>query len=304
MPSARPCGHRWDIGLPFAAHQYAGRGYAVLPLTPGSKKPHRILGEQGGVHWATTDPQQIARWWSADPWANIGVATGSVSQLVVVDLDTKRDDGRAQFWQFLTQSQLGMGWDASARTPSGGWHVWLRLHAGMPVGRERRAILPGVDVKGDGGYVVAAPSALKMSDAAGEYPVRYSWDGWSCACAAPLAPSWMAGWLAHAPASGSTGGGDLGPVPDLDEAEVKGFAPGERNISFYLAACSMYARGWNDHAVIRRLRAIWDKTDQSGMAWHEVTTAAASARAFIERDRTDESTRTGMLAAWARKHGG
>jgi hypothetical protein len=301
---ARPCGHRWDIGLAFAAHQYAEMGYAVLPLAPGAKKPHRMLGEQGGVHHATTSARLIADWWSADPEANVGVATGDISGLVVVDLDTKRDDGREKFWQLVSQYALQMSWEASARTPSGGWHVWLRMHAQMPVARERRGILGGVDVKGNGGYVVAAPSALMVSDAAGEYPVRYSWHGWACPCAAPLAPSWMADWIGKAPAAGAGGGGDLGPVPDLDDAEVSGFAPGTRNISFYMAACSMYARRMTDEAVIRRLRAIWDKTDQEGMSWWEVTRAAASAKSFIEKDRMDESTRTGMLAAWARRFGG
>jgi hypothetical protein len=306
--SARPCGHRWDTGLPFAAHQYADLGYAVLPLAPGSKKPHPMVADaaeelMAGVHYASADHRQIAQWWTADPLANIGVATGEASQLVVVDLDTKHDDGRARFWQLLTERQLGMSWTASAQTPSGGWHVWLRMHSGMEVSRERRGILPGVDVKGRGGYVVAAPSALVMEDKAGTYSIRYSWNGWSCACAAPLAPGWMADWLLHALASGSSGSGDLGPVPDLSEAAAKGFETGRRNNSFYLAACSMYARRWPDDAVIRQLRMIWEKTDQTGMRWHEVTTAAASAKAFIERDRVDEETRTGMLAAWARRQG-
>ena len=303
--SARPCGHRWDIPPWMAAMQYAERGYAVLPLAAGTKKPHPMLGETGGVHHATTDLAALDRWWRADSHANVGVATGTVSQLVVVDLDTKRDDGKAQFWQLLTQHHLGMSWEASAKTPSGGWHIWLRLHLHMPVARERRAILPGVDVKGNGGYVVAAPSWLPAPDGAGgEYPVRYSWEGWSCACAAPLAPAWMAGWLANAPAVGAAGGSDLGPMPDLDEAEVRGFEPGKRNISFYLAACSMYAQRMSDDVVLRRLRAIWDKTDQHGMRWYEVTRAATSAKAFIAKDREDENSRMGGLAAWARQHGG
>jgi len=303
MSTARPCGHKWDIPAGWAAHQYAERSYAVLPLARGSKKPHRMLGEQGGVHHATTDPGQIEHWWTQDRMANIGVATGDASAMIAVDLDIKHADGREVFWRFCEQGQLGMSWNAAAKTPSGGWHIWLRTHPGMSVARERRGILPGVDIKGNGGYVVAAPSALVMEDQAGSYPVGYTWDSLSCPCTAPLAPPWMGPWLAYAPAAGSAGSSDLGAVPDLDEAELKGFEPGRRNISFYLAACSMYARAWPDDAVIRRLRAIWEKTDQSGMRWHEVTTAAASAKAFIERDRADESTKTGMLAAWARKHG-
>jgi hypothetical protein len=303
MASARPCGHSWNIPPGAAALQYAERGYAVLPLDPGTKKPHRMLGREGGVHHATADVADVARWWGKHPDANIGVATGSESHLIVVDLDIKTADGPEIFWRFLVDHQHPVSWAASAQTPSGGWHVWLRTPAGMPT-RERRSILPGVDIKGNGGYVVAAPSWLPFSDGGGgEVRVPYAWRGWACPCAAPHAPAWMTDWMANAPAVGAGGSGGLGEVPDT-EGEVTGFELGKRNISFYLAACSMYARGWADDVVIRRLRAHWDKTDQSGMRWYEVTTAAASARAFIERNRADESTRDGMFAKWLAEHGG
>jgi Bifunctional DNA primase/polymerase, N-terminal len=301
--SARPCGHRWDIPLGDAALQYARMGYAVLPLEAGGKKPHgRLLGEAGGVHKATLSTWYIQMWWHAFPDANIGIATGDVSQLLVVDLDTKREDGVSAFRAFLGDGETGFGWDATARTPSGGWHAWLRLHQLMHAARERPGILPGVDIKGNGGYVVAAPSVLSVPDGAdGIMNLAYSWPGWACACCAPLAPQWMADWISYAPTTGAAklASGDL---PDVEEAKQHGFAAGERNVSFYLMDCRMYGAGGisaeTDTLVVHANRAVWEKTPQQGMTWNEVERCRRSARSFIERNRMAELSIAAALADW------
>ena len=106
------CGHQWGmpagdearaIGFGVAALRYASWGYAVVPCERGGKKPHRMLPPQGGVHWASTDPAQIREWWSQDPAASIGVATGQVSALAVIDLDVKASghDGKVSLGDWL-----------------------------------------------------------------------------------------------------------------------------------------------------------------------------------------------------------
>src|SRR5436189_1424247 len=60
-------------------------GFAVFPLRAGSKVPLM----NGGFYNATTDLDQVGRWWRKWPHANIGIATGPVSGLLVVDLDPK-----------------------------------------------------------------------------------------------------------------------------------------------------------------------------------------------------------------------
>ena len=69
-----------------AAIEYASMGMAVFPLKPRDKKPITAHG----VHEATTDFDQITKWWKKNPNANIGIACGQVSGgLTVIDVDRK-----------------------------------------------------------------------------------------------------------------------------------------------------------------------------------------------------------------------
>jgi hypothetical protein len=189
-----------------------------------------MLGDTGGVHHATCDPGRIAAWWAQDPKACMGVATGSASRLAVIDLDVKGSaDGRESLLAMLQRDGLALPPGPWARTPSGGVHVPLALPREWGKVPERPGILPGVDVKGDGGYVVAWPSmrmrGLALRSDAGrpgdQLPVQYRWHG--CPCTLPDAPAWMPGWLSQAPAGGGArgmvtsggGGGETGDRPTL-----------------------------------------------------------------------------------------
>jgi Bifunctional DNA primase/polymerase, N-terminal len=78
-----------QIGLGAAALRYARLGLAVLPADRGRKPPHRHLAPHGVLD-ATIDERRIWDWWSADPAANVAVATGAASGLAVLDLDRRR----------------------------------------------------------------------------------------------------------------------------------------------------------------------------------------------------------------------
>ena len=143
-----------------AALAYARHGIPVLPVhTPdqaGTCSCDRgVRCERSGKHprlrhgltEATTDPHRIELWWSRWPTANVGLRTGIVMD--VADIDS------AEGWHGLRHL---LGGDLPAgprvRTGSGGWHFWFR-----PMGYGNRVrLLPGVDWRGIGGYVVAPPS--------------------------------------------------------------------------------------------------------------------------------------------------
>ena len=313
-----PEGHRLPAryGLGAAALRYAALGYAVLPLARGGKKPHAMLGDRGGVHRASADPGQITEWWSHDMAANIGAACGRASRLAVIDLDVKHGaDGPGEFWRFLLDHGLSMKTDGHKRipqaaTPSGGTHLWLRVPSGAAV-PDRPGILPGTDVKGDGGYVVAAPSMLLAQPlgrpgerGGGEIPVPYTWEA-GCPHAAPAAPGWLLPWLAQAASTG-TARRDPGPGGDLDgdlaDAREHGARPGERNRVFYRLACSLYRRlgtGPEGAAlVLEQVREVWDKTDTRGFGWPEVLVCLESARRYISRERAREDARNQEFLAW------
>lgn len=108
------------------------------------------------VKWsteATTDPKIIAVWWDhLYPDADVCIKTGAESNLVVVDWDAYKQEDP-------THWPLG-GFDTTywARTPKGGWHFYF-THPGYPVANSAGKLAPFIDVRGDGGMVVAYPGS-------------------------------------------------------------------------------------------------------------------------------------------------
>ncbi|MEE6261956.1 bifunctional DNA primase/polymerase [Plantactinospora sonchi] len=142
---------------------YAAGGVPVLPLhnptssgcscgradcdRPG-KHPrwHQTLLRHG-LHDATTRPDRIRRWWARWPEANVGLRTGI--RFDVCDVDAREAVPRLR--ELFRDAPVA---GPLVRTGSGGWHLYLR-----PTGAgNRTALLPGVDWRGVGGYVVAPPS--------------------------------------------------------------------------------------------------------------------------------------------------
>jgi hypothetical protein len=194
---------RWyPSALPAAALDFARRGWPVFPLfepaPDGSCScPRRQrCGSRGkhprtrhGVRDASRDPAQIRRWWGRWPRAGIGVATGAPSGLVVIDVDPRSDgDGSLEA---LEREHGRLPATPRSLTGGGGVHLFFARPEGVPVVRGV-PIAPGVDVKADGGYVVAPPSA----HASGR---RYAWEIGAALddlTPAPL-PSWIATRLAR-----------------------------------------------------------------------------------------------------------
>jgi hypothetical protein len=135
-----------------AALDYAHRRLRVHPLRPSTKLP--LLAAWPAR--ATADPATIAAWFQDAPTAGVGIATGADSGIVVLDVDPRHggDDTMADLER--RHGVLPDTWHC--QTANGGSHLYF-LHPGGAVGN-RAGIRPGVDVRGDGGYVVAPPTAL------------------------------------------------------------------------------------------------------------------------------------------------
>lgn len=135
------------------AVEYARRGFHVFPLSPGSKQP--LPGSRGYMD-ATADPEDVAAAWREHPDANIGIYPAA-SGLMVLDFDTKLAGWDRQYAEFCGGAVLG---GLVVRTPSGGFHHYLRLPEGRLVGSSASRVAPGVDVRCEGGYVLAPGSVV------------------------------------------------------------------------------------------------------------------------------------------------
>lgn len=151
------------------ALQYVNEeGWSVLPLhsrtdggacscgrrdCPSPAKHPRVLN---GLLNASADPREIREWWTRWPAANVGVRTGDVSGIVVVDVDSYRggEDGLAE----LAEEHGPLPATLTALTGGGGRHL-VYEHPGSAFAiRNKAGLAHGVDLRGDGGYIVAPPS--------------------------------------------------------------------------------------------------------------------------------------------------
>jgi hypothetical protein len=133
-----------------AALHYAEMGYPVFPCAPGGKSP---LTEHG-FHDATIDPEQIERWWTQHPSANIGIPTQG---LLVVDID-----GIGNRWLSDDPERLlELAAAPMALTPRGGSHRLFRQPQGKNWRCTEGRLAPKVDTRANGGYIVAVPSVVE-----------------------------------------------------------------------------------------------------------------------------------------------
>jgi len=136
------------------ALRYLERGFSVIPVRK-DKKP--LIPWQQYQHQAATE-DQVQEWWKKWPSANVGIVTGSISGLSVIDVD-EPETGIPELMKVLPDEPM-----PTVRTPRGGQHFYFQAPA-EPLGNNAR-IIPGCDYRGDGGYVVAPAS---MSSTGGVY---------------------------------------------------------------------------------------------------------------------------------------
>jgi bifunctional DNA primase/polymerase-like protein len=137
-----------------AALAYARIGWPVFPVIPQEKVPACAHG----VKDATTDPEQITRWWTRNPDRNVAIATGAPGP-DVLDIDRRGDGSGYPALSLLRRERLIGRERAVIATPSGGLHLYYR-------GSEQsNGSLRGhhVDFRSTGGYVVAPPSEVRRA---------------------------------------------------------------------------------------------------------------------------------------------
>lgn len=219
-----------------AALEFAAMELAVFPLVERDKLP----AVSGGFKVATTDEEQIREAWGHRPNLNIGIATGTVSRgLVVIDLDvddSKDEDGVATLraWE---REHGELPETATVKTGRGGMHLYYRCDqlVGCSVNSEI-----GVDVRGDGGYVVAPPSVHPNGSA---YEFEEYLDD------VPIARADSNVYAFIRAAQGERQRGRRFSLPEV-------IGDGKRNDTLMRLACSLQAQGFDDMLILANLEAV------------------------------------------------
>jgi hypothetical protein len=226
-----------------AALAYAKHGIEVFPCNPAPDKSPRT---RRGYLDASTDAARVHAYWTRHPDASIGMPTGERTGGWVLDVDGA--DGLDALAELEREhGKPGSLATLTVRTPRGGLHLHF-THPGFPVKCSVGELAPGLDVRGDGGYVLVPPS-----------------DGYEWADRTPRAdaPEWLLE-LIREPAS-------LGAAPRSESGQRRSFAgpvdadpaspgepipDGERNRTLFRIACSLRARGLDDAELLAALEEI------------------------------------------------
>lgn len=134
-----------------AALAYLARGWSVVPAAERGKRP--IVRWQTFEERHPTEPQ-VRRWFDRWPAANVAVVTGAISGIVVLDVDPRH--GGEESLTRLALRNAGLPETVEAATGGGGGHIYFK-HPGFEV-RNRAGLLPGLDLRGDGGVIIVPPS--------------------------------------------------------------------------------------------------------------------------------------------------
>jgi hypothetical protein len=164
-----------------AALDYARCGIPIFPCNPIDKKPLTVNGFKD----ATRDETQILAWWQQYPNAMIGAPMGPASNLWAIDLDLdpgRKIDGKAALDRLIAQrGALQPTW--ASITPRGGRHLIFAWDPNVEIRNSASKIGPGIDVRGNGGYICLPPSRNATGGA-------YQWEPGGPRNAA-LAPLWL-----------------------------------------------------------------------------------------------------------------
>ncbi|MEX2648503.1 MAG: bifunctional DNA primase/polymerase [Alphaproteobacteria bacterium] len=252
-----------------AALAYARRGWAVVPVRPRAKAP---LVRWEPFQRRPADQDEIAAWFDRWPDANVGIVTGTVSGLVVLDVDAGHggDDTLAR-WE---REHGPLMPTIEAVSGGGGRHLYFA--APSPCPRNRVGIGPGIDLRGEGGMIVAPPSIHPSGR-------RYAWRDGHGPDDRSLGP--MPGWLVHLIVGEARSGHGLAHWRSIVR---EGVPEGERNSTIASLTGHLLWHGV-DPDVALELMLAWNRMRcQPPLPDDEVARVVASITRLQDRERQAE----------------
>lgn len=250
-----------------AATEYAKKyGWSVFPVSVETKRP---LTPHGCLD-AKTDPGAIENWWKKWPDAAIGVATGSASGFIAVDLDKDEDKGLDGYHELrLWEREHGsLPNTVQSITGRGGAHLLFRYN-GTDIRNSSSDKLEGVDVRGEGGYIIVPPSKHPSGNS-------YEWE---------ISPDDI----------------EMAEVNDLVFDLVRKEAPtaeqhfelpdkiksGSRNDVLYKLACSLQGKGIPDEGIYQSVRSVNLERCEDPLSDNEIRRIVTSATRYEKGEIID-----------------
>ncbi len=289
--------HEADPDLLTAALDLAGRGVPVLPIYPlnedeicscpkgascdsPGKHPLGPLVPRGSLD-ATTDKPTITGWFALWPDANLAIATGPTSGLLVLDIDAK-----AGGWKIIARfeeehGELEPTW--AVETGGGGLHLWYHYPEGFLIKNSAGKLGPGLDVRGVSGFVICPPSLHHSGN-------RYTWgNAWHpdrVSLADPPA------WLLHRLALPSMNPKRAPSLPDGESIK-----DGARNNTLASWGGTMRRRGFCEDSILAALRVVNTKRCIPPLDDSEVRKIAHSVAGYAPAEEPPQIARLASGAA-------
>lgn len=238
----------------FPCHSAIGDRCSCGSAACGAKAKHPRT--EHGVKEATADRNQLWAWHHRWPNANWALATGSASGLVVIDLDPAK--GGFDSWDEYEMNRRVSDFPLTTQVRTGGQgrHLILSYPRGRRV-RNRVNWLPGVDVRGDGGYVIL-PGSRHISGG------TYEWLNPGVPVAA--APDDLLEAISASRASRRGGAGESSSgtfTTPTQELRERGFRHSERDNGFNSLAWRLVRQHWpHIDLIMVIMREVYDRTDQ------------------------------------------
>lgn len=246
---------------------YAELGWRVHPLPPGQKAPP-LTGWQA---LATTNPATVENWWTKRPPANVGIATGAVSGIVIIDID---GGGAGDYSLAALQDEHGTLPETCEQFTGHGRQLFFR-HPGGTI-KNRVALAENIDVRADGGYVVVP---LSIHPNGQEYIWEASSDPTDGCSLADLPAGWVDLLVGTAEPTGDRNEQDS----PRDPATIP---EGNRNDVLFKMGASMRSRGFVPDAIKQALIIQNDKCWHPRLSEPEVHRISASAGQYDAGDST------------------
>jgi uncharacterized protein YdaU (DUF1376 family) len=258
-----------DNPLLSAALEYAARGWCIFPLhSIGSgqctchkhdcKRKGKHPRTRNGLKDATDNVEVINGWWGKWQDANIGLLTGAESGFIVLDVDDKDGVYGSESLQRFSEDY---GWNGQTlMSITGNGRHLLFQHPGQPIKNSASTVAPGLDVRGEGGYIVAPPSVHFTGK-------QYRWQD----PAEPIAelPEWL---LEHIVAPHQV----LTPATCAIAPEAESIANGNRNTELTRIAGRLRRNGLDESSIAESLIRENEKRCTPALARSEILRIARS----------------------------